>query len=100
MIVFLEEPGRTMIEINNKLYIVYSTSHGNLSGDMYTTPLCAEITPGIVSLSFSDRAGYTVTGDKFFKRMGAAPFFFAVNVDPYDMLTHPGVCSLKVEWFC
>ena len=33
--------------------------------------------------------------------MGAAPFIFAVNVDPYNMIPLPGgVCSLKVDWSC
>ena len=78
-----------------------STSYVVLSEDMYTTPLCAQITPGVVSLSFSEGVGYNVTQDKFFQRMGAAPFYFTVNVEPYSLIPrNGGVCSLKVDWSC
>ena len=79
----------------------YAVSYAALTPDMFTTPLCAQIMPGVVSLSSSDGVGYTIPGDKFFQRMDSAPFVFALNVDPYYMTTHPGgVCSLKVDWSC
>ena len=77
------------------------SSYAFLDEDSFSTPLCAKITPGVVSLSFSEMVGYTVTGDKFFKRMGEAPFYFTVNFNPYGTLPFPGgVCSLKVDWSC
>ncbi|KAK2174985.1 hypothetical protein NP493_762g01012 [Ridgeia piscesae] len=79
----------------------YYTSYAMLPQHLITTPLCAQISPGVVSLSFSEGAGYTVTGDTLFQQMGAAPFFFTVNVDPYYMTPFSGgVCSLKVDWSC
>ena len=95
-----------MIGTNNHRHVLYVStgdqmSYATLGGDKVPTPLCAQITPGVVSLSFSKGVGYTVTGDMFFKRMGAAPFFFLVNADPYYMAPRPGgVCSLKVDWSC
>ena len=79
----------------------HSASYVKLIQEQVSTPLCAQITPGVVTLLSSEGVVYTITGDKFFKRMGAAPFVFAVNVDLHTMSPHPGgVCSLKVEWSC
>ena len=101
---FTDEPSDSHVYINYNYLIVstYDTkSYGKLTKDMFTTPLCAQITPGVVSFSFSEGVGYTVTGDKFFKRMGTAPFFVAVNLVPFAGGSLPGgVCSLKVDWSC
>ena len=76
-------------------------SSADLHIENTTMPLCTEIKPGVVSLSSSKGVWYKVTGDMFFKRMGDAPFFFTVNINPYDMTPRPGgVCSLKVDWSC
>ena len=97
---------RTIIDNDFKkgsLYVDFNNtaSFAKLSKRRFTTPLCAQIKPGVVSLSSSEKVGYTVTGDKLFQRMGAAPFFFTVNFNPYYMESLPaGVCSLKVDWSC
>ena len=75
-------------------------SYTGLTKDMFTTPLCAQITSGVASFSFSEGVGYTITGYKFFKRMGDVPFFVAVNTVPFAVAPLPGVCSLKVDWSC
>ena len=101
-----DEPNRTCISIDNTsaLYEVdYDNyeSYASLPLNTLKPPLCAQITPGVVSISSSEGVGYTVTGDKFFKRMGDAPFFFIVNICPYYMFPLPGgLCSLKVDWSC
>ncbi len=82
------------IDFNN------SMSGAHIHPDSFTTPLCAEITPGAVSYTSTDGGGYTFTSDKFYQRMGAVPFTFSVNVDPMFMTPRPGVCSLKVAWSC
>ncbi len=83
-----------VVDFNN------SMSGAQIHPDSFTTPLCAEITPGAVSYTSTDSGGYTLTSDKFYQRMGAVPFTFSVNVDPLFMVPRPGVCSLKVAWSC
>ena len=76
-------------------------SYASLPLNRFKLPMCAKISPGVVSTSSSEAVGYTITGDKFFKRMGDAPFFFIVNIRPDYMTPRPGgVCSLKVDWSC
>ena len=100
------ESHRTCISIDkgaNTLDVDFGDyeSSAYLPLNKFTNPLCAEITPGVVSISSSQAVGYTVTGNKFSKRMDTAPFFFLVNIDTYNMIPHPGgVCSLKVDWSC
>ena len=101
---FTDEPSDSYIRIGyDSLYVhTYDfKSYALFTKDMFTTPLCAQITPGVASLSFSEGVGQTVTGDKFFKRMGAGPFFVAINSVPSGATPPPGgVCSLKVDWSC
>ena len=84
------------------LVVNYNNSETGVgvSPENFTTPLCAEIKPGVVSYSSTDGGGYTFTGDNFYQRMGVVPFTFSVNVDPIYLMRRPGVCSLKVAWSC
>ena len=101
-----DEDGRTVFlgpVIQSAIVVDYNNQESgvSVSPEYFTTPLCDEIKPGVVSYSSTDGGGYTFTaGDKFYQRMGVVPFTFSVNVDPYFMFPRPGVCSLKVAWSC
>lgn len=97
------EGGRThLMALSSDPYLIIdnSASGAALNFDLFTYPMCAQITSGVVSYSFSQGVGYNVIGDRFFKRMSSVPFFFSVNVDPFFMDPYAGVCSLKVARSC
>ena len=101
---FTDEQTDSVVRINYDHIYVFnldSQTYALLTNKMSTTPMCAQITPGIASISSSQAVGYTITGNKFFKRMGAVPFFFVVNINIYYLMPNAGgVCSLKVDWSC